>query len=150
MGRELFDYPNGGDVTVPEFSLLAEASPADWDVVRRHGELRRYRAGERVSGAHDTDRVLWIVVDGRFAVASGGGGEAEFGAGAVFGELTFLTGAPDEAPVHARRDGSVLRLRLADLEVLAGLHPVLARHLLFDLARLLAWRVRELRRAAQR
>lgn len=150
MGGDLFDYPTGGGVAVPELSLLAEASPADWDVVRRHGELRRYRAGERVSGAHDTDRVLWIVVDGRFAVTSGGGSEAELGAGAVFGELTFLTGAPDDATVHARQDGSVLRLRLADLEVLAGLHPVLARHLLFDLARLLAWRVRELGRAAQR
>jgi CRP-like cAMP-binding protein len=150
MGSDLFDYPAGGGVAVPEFPLLAEASPANWDVVRRHGELRRYRAGERVSGAHDTDRVLWIVVDGSFAVASDGGSEVELGAGAVFGELTFLTGTPDEATVHARRDGSVLRLRLADLEVLAGLHPVLARHLLFDLARLLAWRMRELRRAAQR
>jgi CRP/FNR family transcriptional regulator, cyclic AMP receptor protein len=150
MGGDLFDYPTGGGVAVPEFPLLAEASSADWEVVRRHGELRRYRTGERVSGAHDTDRVLWLVVDGCFAVVSGGGSEEEYGAGAVFGELTFLTGAPDEATVHARRDGSVLRLRLADLEVLAGLHPVLARHLLFDLARLLAWRVRELRRAAQR
>ena len=60
MGGDLFDYPNGGDVAVPEFSLLAEASPADWDVVRRHGELRRYRAGERVSGAqHPTDVASW-------------------------------------------------------------------------------------------
>jgi CRP-like cAMP-binding protein len=152
MRGDLFDYPSApsGSVAVPEFFLLAEASPADWDVVRRHGELRRYRAGERVTDAHDADRVLWIVVDGRFAVASGGDREAELGVGAVFGELTFLTGAPDDTTVHARRDSSVLRLRLADLEVLAGLHPVLARHLLFDLARLLAGRLRELRRAVQR
>ena len=150
MGGDLFDYPTGGGVAMPE-------SPC-WP--RRHPPIGTWFAGTvscaaigpaSGSAARTTPiRVLWIVVDGRFAVASGGGSEEELGAGAVFGELTFLTGAPDEATVHARRDGSVLRLRLADLEVLAGLHPVLARHLLFDLARLLAWRLRELRRAAQR
>jgi CRP-like cAMP-binding protein len=72
------------------------------------------------------------------------------GPGAVFGESTFLTGAPDDVTVVARRDGSVLRLRLADFEVLAGLHPVLARRILFDLARLLAARLRELGRAVRR
>jgi hypothetical protein len=40
MGSDLFDYPTGGGVAVPESPLLAEASPVDWDVVRRHGELR--------------------------------------------------------------------------------------------------------------
>jgi CRP/FNR family cyclic AMP-dependent transcriptional regulator len=147
MPGDLFDYPTASsDGGAPAPVLLADASPADWDVIRRHGELRRYRAGERVSGAHDAERVLWIVVDGRFTMEPG----VELGAGAVFGEVTFFTGAPAEVTVRARHDGSVLRLRLADVEVLAGLHPALARHLLFDLGRLLAERLRRRERTDER
>lgn len=92
MGSDLFDYPTGGGVAVPESPLLAEASPADWDVVRRHRELRRYRTGERVSGAHDTDRVPWMVVDtARGAEPIGGKRDPGFGDACVGGDAPYLS-----------------------------------------------------------
>jgi CRP-like cAMP-binding protein len=149
MSGSLFDYPDT-PATRAELTLLADATEAEWAVIREHAEQRRYRAGEPVVGRHDAERVLWVVVEGRFSAGSRSLAPVELGPGAVFGELTFLTGEPATVDVRALEPGSTLRLRLADLEVLAGIHPALVRHLLFDLARLLAVQLRDCARLVSR
>jgi CRP-like cAMP-binding protein len=155
MVSGLFDYPGdedggrpaaGGEPAADAGVLLREATASDWALIREHAQPRRYEPGERIFAANDAERCLWIVVAGRVTVASGRHVVDELGPGGVFGELTFLTGEPAGTTVQASAGVTVLRLSLPGFEVLAGKDPTLARHLLFDLARVLAVRLHRLRR----
>jgi CRP/FNR family transcriptional regulator, cyclic AMP receptor protein len=145
----LFNYP-GTPADTGDSTLLAGTADAAWDLVREHAELRRYRPGEAVLGANDADRALWIVLDGRVEVITGRRLADELGPSSVFGELQFLAGVPAPSQVRAATDATLMRLHLSAFEVLAGKNPVLARHLLFDLARSLALRLQSLRRIVDR
>ncbi|MGN9910301.1 Crp/Fnr family transcriptional regulator [Phytohabitans sp. LJ34] len=155
MVSGLFDYPGdedggsaaaGREPAADTGVLLREATAADWALIGEHAQPRRYEPGERIFAANDAERCLWIVAAGRVTVASGRHVVDELGPGGVFGELTFLTGEPARSTVHAATEATVLRLSLAGFEVLAGKDPTLARHLLFDLAQVLAVRLHRLRR----
>jgi CRP-like cAMP-binding protein len=151
MVSGLFDYPGAGEAGMSAGGgdagvLLREATAADWALIGEHAQRRRHEPGERILAASDAERCLWIVAAGQVTVAAGRHVVDELGPGGVFGELTFLTGEPARATVHARTEVTVLRLGLAGFEVLAGKDPTLARHLLFDLARVLAVRLHRLRR----
>jgi CRP-like cAMP-binding protein len=151
MASGLFDYPGAGREPAADAGvLLGEATAADWTMIGEHAQPRRYEPGERILAAHDAERCLWIVTAGRVTVAAGRHVVDELGPSGVFGELTFLTGEPAQATVHASTHVTVLRLSLASFEVLAGKDPTLARHLLFDLARVLAVRLHRLRRLVVR
>jgi CRP-like cAMP-binding protein len=149
MAPGLFDYPGTSADDADAIILRADAA-ATWDLLRQHGDLRRFRAGEAITAAHDVDRALWIVVDGTVHVVSGRHLTDELGAGAMFGEAQFLAGVPATATVRAATDATLLRLTLDGFEVLAARSPVLARHLLFELARVLAVRLHTLRRLVER
>jgi CRP-like cAMP-binding protein len=146
MDDGLFGYPEAPPGEAAEAALLRDAGPAAWALVRDHAPARRYRQGETVLTAGDAERCLWIVADGRVALTEGRHARGEVGAGGVFGEVAFLDGEPSAGTARALGDATVLRLTLAQFEVLAGKDPALARRLLFDLARVLAVRLRELRR----
>ena len=90
------------------------------------------------------------MLEGRVHLRHGRRFGDELGPGGVFGELGFLAGTPAGTTVLAAVDTTLLRLGLAGFEVLAGKEPILARHLLFDLARVLAARLHALRRVVQR
>ena len=142
MDDSLFTYPN----TPPDAggaALLRDAGEAAWALVREHAPARRYRPGETVLAAGAAERCLWIVAAGRLETAGG-----EVGPGGVFGELGFLDGAGSPVTVRALDEATVLRLTLDRFEILAGKDPALARRLLFDLARVLALRLADLRRLA--
>ncbi|WP_432991587.1 Crp/Fnr family transcriptional regulator [Dactylosporangium sp. CA-233914] len=140
MDDSLFAYPGAPPVS-GEAALLRDAGDRAWALVREHAPARRFRAGETVLAAGAAERCLWIVAEGRVATGTGA-----VGPGGVFGELGFLDGEPAPATVRALTGATVLRLTLERFEVLAGQDPALARHLLFDLARGLALRLRDLRR----
>jgi CRP-like cAMP-binding protein len=145
VAPSLFDYP-GVPADDADAVLLREETDATWNLLRDHAELRRYRAGETVVAANAADRALWMVLAGRLDLISGRHLADELGAGSVFGELQFLAGVPAPGTVRAATDATVLRLGLSAFEVLAGKDPVLARRLLFDLARVLALRLHSVRR----
>ncbi|WP_238019991.1 cyclic nucleotide-binding domain-containing protein [Dactylosporangium sp. AC04546] len=147
MDDSLFTYPGAPPAAEGGTALLRDAGEQAWALVREHAPARRYRPGESVLAAGADERCLWIVADGLVEVADGRH-RAGIGAGGVFGELGFLDGAPSAVSVRARTDATVLRLTLDGFEVLAGKDPALARRLLFDLARVLAVRLRDLRRLA--
>ncbi|GAA4249127.1 hypothetical protein GCM10022255_031830 [Dactylosporangium darangshiense] len=147
MDDSLFTYP-GAPPAAGGAALLRDAGERAWALVREHAPARRYRPGETVLAAGAAERCLWIVAEGRVEVAGGRAALGEVGPGGVFGELGFLDGAPSPATVRALDDATVLRLSLDRFEVLAGKDPALARRLLFDLARVLALRLADLRRLA--
>jgi CRP/FNR family transcriptional regulator, cyclic AMP receptor protein len=151
-----FDYPDGRDPVAPaDADFLAAASEADWDVLFEHGQTRRYAPGAQLVGADETDRALYVVLDGTLATrppetrgrGTGRRGTREpsgrpmdYGPGAILGERGFLEGRPFAASVQAVTSAEVLRLGLTEFEVLAAKDPALGRYLLFDLARVLAAR----------
>jgi signal-transduction protein with cAMP-binding, CBS, and nucleotidyltransferase domain len=59
----LFNYPGRSD-RGDRFLLLAGVPDTDWARIRDHGELRRYRRGDVVARAGETDRTLWLVIEG--------------------------------------------------------------------------------------
>jgi CRP-like cAMP-binding protein len=148
MAPGLFDYP-GTSADNADVIALGDGTGASWSRLREHGDLRRYRAGETVISVDDAERALWIVVDGAVDVVSGRHLTDELGRGAVLGEAQFLAGVPATATVRAATDATLLRLGLDGFEILAATSPVLARHLLFELARVLALRLHTLRRLTE-
>jgi CRP/FNR family cyclic AMP-dependent transcriptional regulator len=146
-----FDYPDGPDPGLPvETDFLSAADDADWVVIFEHGQTRRYAPGSQVVGADETDRALYIVLEGTLAARPAQAPRRgprrrpdrpmDYGPGAILGERGFLEGRPCETPVQALTSARVLRLGLTEFEVLAAKDPALGRYLLFDLARVLAAR----------
>jgi len=146
-----FEYPDGEAAARGARPLfLADCTEHDWTLIREHAQTRRFAAGALVVGAGDSDRALYLVVDGTLEVvvprqSTRHPAGALLGPGTVLGELGFLDGRPAEAAVRAVTDAQVLRLSLVEFEALAAKDPALGRYLLFDLARLLAERVMDLR-----
>jgi CRP-like cAMP-binding protein len=145
-----FDYP-GGDAGAdggPAGSFLADASDADWDAIREHSEVRRYRPGETVVARGDCDRALFIIVSGTLeaSVSHGRRGRdtrvAVMEAGTVIGEVGFFDGQPRSAAVRAVTDAHLLRLSRECFDHLAAKHPALGRAMLLCLGGVLAGRLR--------
>lgn len=63
--------------------------------------------------------------------------------GAVIGEQAFLEGKPRSANIKVLTDGEMLSLSYHSFESLVVHEPVLARDVLFDLARLLSVKLRQ-------
>jgi CRP-like cAMP-binding protein len=141
MTSGLFNYPGQSD----EFLLLAGVPDSDWAAIREHAEVRRYRRGDMVARAGETDRTLWIVIGGTVDLVEGRRHADQLPAGSVFGEFTFLTGRPAPLTARAGSEATVLRWTLDGFEVLAAKDPGLARRVLFDLAAILALRLQALR-----
>lgn len=149
-----FDYPGGetGEYS-EELRFLAGSSDEDWAVIRKHSETRRFLPGEAVINAGESDRALYIVVDGTLQVvrASGRRGRATevvrtIHPGSVIGEMAFLDGAPRSAMVQAVTEAHLMRLSFDAFEIMAAKEPALARSMLLDLGRILAGRIRTLQR----
>jgi CRP/FNR family cyclic AMP-dependent transcriptional regulator len=101
-----------------------------------------------VVGVGELDRSLLIVLEGDLeTIAERRGRQRRLSpapAGSVVGELGFLDGRPRSATVVAVTDGELLRMSAASFETLAAANPRLGRMILFDLARILAFRLRAL------
>ena len=120
--RSLFSPPtspssDGGDAAAPASTEGAAASepPAVC--------TRFLQAGQVVVKEGDPGRSMFVVLEGRVAVARQAEGQqpvvvGELGAGEFFGELALLTGAPRTASVVAVEDAVVLELSQSGREVL--------------------------------
>jgi CRP-like cAMP-binding protein len=148
----LFDYSGTArpQRTEEELVFLPGATSDDWAKLIDHTEARRFAAGEVVVREGSTAQELYIVTRGSLEVLVEGdkAGElrkiAAIEAGWVFGEQSFFDGKPRSATVRARTDGEIRRLTLLAFEVLAAKEPALARVVLFDLARILSLRLRQM------
>ena len=140
-----FAYPGGAEATDAGdggLGLLHTCGRRGWTSLRRHSHLEQVAAGQAVIRCGDTDRTLFVVLDGAFAVAGPRRRRTTYRPGDVFGELTFFDGLPQPADVVATETAHVLRIRHDSFDVLAAQDPKLARHLLMDLGRALAARAR--------
>jgi SulP family sulfate permease len=144
-----FPYPvPSGDERPDQLIFMPERSPAQWDRLLAFVERRGFRAGEKVVKRGDTDRALYIVLDGSLEarVTEGRAGNAaavQFPAGTVFGEIGFFDGEARTATVTAVTDGAMLRLSFEAFQALSESEPDLGQAMLFDLGRILAIRLRQ-------
>ena len=128
--------------------LLAEWSDADWNKILDRTTLRPFRTSEVVIQRGATDRALHFVVAGllEVGVTQVDGVSiaplAKIGAGSVVGEQSFFDGQPRSTNVYAISDGEMLRLEYDEFVRFSNEEVVLARDLLFALARVLSGRLR--------
>jgi CRP-like cAMP-binding protein len=144
-----FDYPvPSGEAPADEHLFMPDRTDAQWSTLVAHSERRRFRAGDDVIRRGDVDRALCIVVDGTVEArlsdsGLGRDGGVRMDAGSVMGEIAFLDGKPRSVTVRAVTDGELLRLTWESFERLRQSDPELAGAILFDLAQILAARLRQ-------
>lgn len=118
---------------------------------RRLGTVETFAAGKEVITAGAVDRSLLIVLEGRFEIVRGRHTDqrrradpvlAQAGPGDLVGELAFVDGRPRSASVRAVGAAKALRVRPEDVERLADDDPVVARKFVWEIARVLAERLR--------
>ncbi len=141
-----FNYPteDGGTNRVEELVFLPDRPDADWRILLEHTETRRFRIGDEVTRAGDSDRALLLLTEGELAVRvpEGSPDFKTIRAPTVIGEVAFLDGGPRSVTLVALADGEFQRLSMESFEVLGARHPELARAVLLDLGRILAVRLR--------
>lgn len=152
MNREahiaVFRSAPGGATTPGDRLLLPQWGEADWNKLLDRTRPFPFRASEVLIRRGATDRALHFVAAGALEVGItqvdgvSMSSLARITAGSVIGEQSFFDGQPRSANVWGVTDGELLRLELEDFTRFGGEEPVLARDLLFALARVLSARLR--------
>jgi CRP/FNR family transcriptional regulator, cyclic AMP receptor protein len=145
---KFFDYSSDDDDAASSvLTVLSDLTDDDWKALVKYAQNIHFRTGDMLLNAGESDDGVYILVSGRVEVIGKGsfGADksiAEIDEGSVFGELAFFDQQPRSAGIRAISDGDVLHLTHAGFDQLAAWNPVLARQLLFDLGRVLAYRFR--------
>ena len=146
--QHFFDYPGQENADESrQLVFLPHLSPEGWSKLLARTGAQRFRAGDVVVRAGETQPALYIVASGSLEVVGEGrrGKErrmAMIDQGSVFGEQSFFDGLPRSATVRALSDGELRSLTPEAFEVLAAREPDLARMILLDLGRILSLRLR--------
>jgi len=146
----LFDYPKSSEMAqrmLDEFTFLGEASSEDWDIIRAHVETKNFGAGEKLVRYGEIDTSFFILTEGTVEiVVEQSDGEphvlSNIPKGSVFGEIAFFDGQPRSATILSRVSGSAMKISRENFNKLSQTHPKIANLILFDLARILALRLR--------
>jgi CRP-like cAMP-binding protein len=130
-----------------EWVFEAQGTPEDWEKLVSYTEHMRFKQGESVIKAGETDRAFYFVTSGRLdlMLPQPSGGERlvrTISAPAVIGEMGFLENRPRSMTVKGMTDGELLRLDFETFERLAAEEPRIAQNLMFELARVLSLRLR--------
>jgi CRP-like cAMP-binding protein len=122
-----------------KIGLFSTLSAKELRVVDSLLHDRRYLKGEVVFDAGEEGQALYIVSSGKIAVCRQGEfGKthiAEFGEGAMFGELALLDGAPRSLQAVAAEDTVLAALSRAEFNGLIETHAVIASKIALQLAR---------------
>jgi small-conductance mechanosensitive channel len=105
---------------LPDRAVAALAGRTHW---------QEYAPGEAVVREGEESRALYVIAAGEAAVERGGAEIARIGAGEVFGEMAFLSGAPRAATVRARGTLAVTEVDTRALVALLAEHRDLAAEL---------------------
>lgn len=145
----LFDYPtaSGQETPVEELTFLGDLSEADWKKILSVVETRHFRAGEEIVRLGEADDAFYILSsgsvetlvpdkDGKWNALS------IISEGSEFGEIAFFDGGPRSATIRAIENGTAIRVTRKSFEHLAAWEPALARTVLLELGKVLAFRVR--------
>ncbi len=99
---------------------------------------RTLDAGAVLFREGDAGAEMYVVLDGSVALSRDGRELATMGAGAYFGEMSLLTGAPRSATAIAESPVRLAVITQGNFDLLVRENPVLVRGLLEELARRLA------------
>lgn len=128
------------------FTVFRGWPAEDIQVVRQLGDVELYSPGAVVVYADGSPGcAAFIVLSGRLAVdgsVEDAVGLTSFRAGDVVGAMSFIDGRPEPVAVRALEPSSVLRLRRDAIVTLATVQPVLALRIVFEIATVLADRLR--------
>lgn len=158
-GSDAAPAPAAGAALPAEMIFLPEQTEDEWARLFTYTEQRRFRAGEVLIRLGEQERSIYILAEGVVeALVPDSAGVLQRVStaepGAVIGEITFFDNSPRSATVRALTAGEVRVLSFEAFEVFAAHEPALARALLLDLGRIMAWRMRrneaEARAAAAR
>ena len=145
-----FDYPIDESDAAPTLapdSLLPHASENDWADLLRFFTIRHLEPGEALVSLGESDRSLFLVMDGTLDVLQ----PTRHGrwrrvstvvSGSVLGELAFFDREERSATVRALTSTSVARMTADEFADLADSRPDLALLIAMDLGRILANRLR--------
>jgi CRP-like cAMP-binding protein len=107
---------------------------------------RRYLADEVIFDEGEEGQGLFVVLDGRVKImrpSSEGGMLIEFGPGSFFGEVALLDQSVRTAQARAIEDTHIVALFRAEFYSLLQTHSAIASRISFQLARVLAARLRQ-------
>jgi CRP/FNR family transcriptional regulator, cyclic AMP receptor protein len=130
------------DEPAEEVLFLPEASGSDWAEIFNHATAYVFHPGDRIAYAGEPDRALYLLVEGRVQITSGGEPLKEIDAPSVLGEVAFLDGGPRSAGIVALSEGEVVRFDMDAYGALAERNPDLGRRMALDLGRIAALRLR--------
>ena len=128
--------------------LLPQWSEVNWTALLERTSPRRVGASEIVIARGAEERALYFTVAGEYEVGGAYVGGMSFTslarvpAGSVFGEQSFFDSLPRSANVWAHTEGELLILPFESFQQFSTQSPMLARDLLFALARILSLRLR--------
>ena len=119
--------------------LFSTLRPRELRVVDGLLHEREYLAGEVVFDEGEQGQALYVVLKGRVLICRQGspvdGRIAEIPAGALFGELALLEGAPRTAQARALDNCTIAALARADFNGLLETHAATASKIALQLAR---------------
>ncbi len=96
---------------------------------------KKFPAGSTIVAQGSTGVGFYLVLTGSAQVSRDGKGIAELGAGAFFGEMCILDGAPRSADVIAAEDTTCLMLTRWDIRSVISGNPDVAMAMLEELSR---------------
>lgn len=129
--------------------FLENLADGDWASFLKATKLRKFAPREILVRAEQSDRQLYLLLDGRAEVSvirSDGTVQqlAILEPGTVFGEQAFLDGLPRAATVTAMSECNVRVLSRKDFQALAERAPSIALAVMEDLGRVLSLRARQM------
>ncbi len=131
------EHPRIGQIR--QLGLFATLGPRELRVVDGLLHERQYLKGEVIFDAGDQGETLFIVLTGKVLICRQGEPEtgriAEIPAGALFGELALLDGAPRTAQARAAEDCVLAALVRTDFSGLVETHGAIASKIALQLAR---------------
>ena len=120
-------------------TLFATLSSRELRIIDGLLHDRRYLKDEVVFDQGEEGQALYVVLSGRILICRQGdpvtGRIAEIPAGALFGELALLDGAPRVAQARAAEDSVLAALSRADFTRLVETHGAIASKIALQLAR---------------
>lgn len=124
---------------IRQLQLFSTLGPRELRVIDGVLHERRYLKDEIIFDEGEEGQALYVVLSGRVLIcrpsAPDGGRIAEIPAGALFGELALLEGAPRSAQARAAEDCEVAALTRADFSGLVETHGAIASKVALQLAR---------------
>jgi CRP/FNR family cyclic AMP-dependent transcriptional regulator len=126
--------------------LFKDLTWRELEVVDNQLHQRHYLAGEVIFDEGEEGQGLFIVLSGRVKTTRQGttrGVLLEFGPGSFFGEVALLDQSVRTAQARAIEDTSIVTLFRAEFYSLLQTHSAIASRVSFQLARMLATRLRQ-------